>query len=85
MLKRGARDKYKPIRIVAICELFRLLDKFSEEKNASAPAVYKTLIFSLVESPGDSSVRYLFFCNFTSLFEQNSTIPIGLLVDPLIK
>jgi hypothetical protein len=33
MLKRGARDRHKPIRTVAICELFRLLDKFSEEKN----------------------------------------------------
>jgi hypothetical protein len=33
MLKRGARDKHKPIRIVAVCQMFRLLDKFSEEKN----------------------------------------------------
>lgn len=65
MLKRGARDRYKPIRTVAICELFRLLDKFSEEKNASAPAIYKTLIFSLVENPQDSMLRDIYFSNFT--------------------
>ena len=69
MLKRGARDKYRPIRIVAVCELFRLLDKFSEDKNTSAPSIYKTLIFSLVENPGDSNIRYLYFTNFQSLFE----------------
>jgi hypothetical protein len=71
MLKRGARDKYRPIRIVAVCELFRLLDKFSEERNTAAPSIYKTLIFSLVENPGDSNVRFLYYSNFTSLFEHN--------------
>lgn len=69
MLKRGARDKHKPIRTVAVCALFRLLDKFSEEKNNSAPAIYKTLIFSLVENPNDSTLRELYFVNFTALFE----------------
>jgi len=85
MLKRGSRDRHRPIRIVSICELFRLLDKFSEEKNPSAPAIYKTLIFSLVENPGDSNVRYLFFSNFQTLFETAPSIPIGLLIEPLIK
>jgi hypothetical protein len=85
MLKRGARDRHRPIRIVAVSELFRLLDKFSEEKNPSAPAIYKTLIFSLVENPQDSSVRALYFANFISLYESVHSIPIGLLLDPLIK
>jgi hypothetical protein len=69
MLKRGSRDKYKPIRTVAVCSLFRLLDKFSEEKNNSAPSIYKTLIFSLVENPNDSTLRELYYVNFTSLYD----------------
>lgn len=85
MLKRGARDRYKPIRTVAICELFRLLDKFSEEKNASAPAIYKTLIFSLVENPSDSMLRDIYFSNFIQLYEANPSIPVGLVIEPLIK
>jgi hypothetical protein len=85
MLKRASRDKHKPIRTVAICQLFRLLDKFSEEKNNSAPSVYKTLIFSIVENPYDSTLRELFFVNFISLFEAHPTIPVGLLIEPLIK
>jgi hypothetical protein len=69
MLKRGSRDKHRPIRTVAVCALFRLLDKFSEDKNNSAPSIYKTLIFSLVENPNDSIVRELYYINFTTLYE----------------
>lgn len=57
MLKRGARDKHRPIRTVAVALMFKLLDKFSEDKNSSAPSIYKTLIYSLVENPNESSVR----------------------------
>ena len=71
MLKRGARDKHRPIRTVSIALLFKLLDKFSEEKNNSAPTIYKTLIFSLVENPMDGTIRALYFTNFASLFEHN--------------
>jgi hypothetical protein len=85
MLKRGARDKHRPIRTVAVCSLFRLLDKFSEDKNSSAPSIYKTLIFSLVENPNESTLRELYFINFMALYESNQTIPVGLLVEPLIK
>lgn len=70
MLKRGARDKHRPLRTVSIALIFRILDKFAEEKNPSAPALYKTLIFSLVENPNDSSVREMYFTNFIQLFEQ---------------
>lgn len=69
MLKRGSRDKNRPIRTVSVCSLFRLLDKFSEEKNTSAPSIYKTLIFSLVENPNDSTLRELYYINFVSLFD----------------
>ena len=70
MLKRGARDKHRPLRTVSIALIFRLLDKFAEEKNPGAPALYKTLIFSLVENPNDSLVRELYFINFIQLFES---------------
>jgi|TARA_B110000285_G_C15100268_1_gene604581 hypothetical protein len=65
--------------------MFKLLDKFSAEKNPSAPAIYKALIFSLVESPVDQTVRELFLTNFQYLFSEVKQIPIGLLIDPLVK
>lgn len=44
--------------------MFKLLDKFSAEKNQAAPSLYKTLIFSLVENPEDQTTRELFLTNF---------------------
>lgn len=61
LLKKGCRDKYRPLRLVSICLLFKLLEKFSEEKNKAAPTIYKNLIFSLVEDPNDSTTRELYF------------------------
>jgi len=71
--------------MAATVYLFKLLDKFSETKNPAAPTMYKTLIFALIESPNDPTIRELYFTNFTNLFEINPNIPIGLLIDPLLK
>lgn len=57
MLKRAVRERVKPIRLAASAYLFRLLDSFGETKNKSAPVIYKTLIFALVENPSDPTVR----------------------------
>ena len=65
--------------------MFRLLEKFAEEKNSSAPVLYKALIFSLIENPGDIILREHYFNNFSFLFEQYANIPLNLLLDPLIK
>lgn len=50
--------------------MFRLLDKFSGDKNASAPALYKSLIFSLIENPSDIQIREHYYGNFAYLFEH---------------
>jgi len=65
--------------------MFRLLDKFAEEKNVSAPALYKALIFSLIENPADFNLREHYLWNFQYLFENQQTIPLNLLLEPLIK
>jgi len=51
--KKNIRDRSRQVRLVAGTQMFMLLDKFSAEKNSAAPNLYKTLIFSLVESPAD--------------------------------
>ncbi len=30
MLKRGSKDKYRPLRITTICQMFRLMSEFSK-------------------------------------------------------
>lgn len=82
---KNSRDQNQQVRIVTVTCMFKLLDKFSEEKNPSAPSIYKALIFSLVENPQDQTVRELFLTNFQYLFERVKQIPVGLLIDPLVK
>lgn len=65
--------------------MFRLLDQFSAQKNPAAPTLYKALIFSLVESPQEQTTREFFLLNFQKLFESVRSIPVGLLLEPLVK
>ena len=85
VMKRAVRERHKSIRLSSIAYLFRLLDKLSETKNKSAPMIYKTLIFSLVENPNDPTIREIYLTNFKELFTKNQSIPISLLMDPLLK
>ena len=70
ILKKSVRDRLRGLRIVTASLMFRLLDKFADEKNSSAPALYKSLIFSLIENPSDIQIREHYFSNFTFLFDQ---------------
>lgn len=75
----------RSVRTVTITQMFKLLDKFSSEKFQSAPTLYKQLIFSLVESPQDQTIRELYLTNFQYLYENMKSIPVGLLVEPFVK
>ena len=68
-----------------MAHMFKLLDKFAANKYVSAPTLFKALIFSLVENPNDQTVREMFLVNFSDLFNKFSSVPVGLLIDPLVK
>lgn len=65
--------------------LFKLLDELSVIKNNAAPLIFKTLIWQIVEHHSDLLIRELYYANFTCLFTRQQTIPIALLVEPLLK
>ena len=85
MLKRALREKTRVLKLTASGHLFTLLEKFAVEKNPSAPLIYKALVFSIVENPTDPTIREFYYSNFKVLFKKNVNIPIGLLLDPLLK
>ena len=85
MLKRACRELNRCVKITTTAFLFRLLDALSEERNWSAPIIYKTLVFNLVENPTDLTVRELYLKNFQDLFRKQPSIPIALLMEPLLK
>ena len=62
-----------------------MLDNFSSERNQFAPILYKTLIFSLIENHSNELLRAHIMSNFQFTFERITTIPVGILVDPLVR
>jgi hypothetical protein len=51
----------------------------------SAPVIYKSLIFTMIECFNGNLIREHYFKNFSYLFQTVPSIPIGLLVEPLMK
>ncbi|CAG9312103.1 unnamed protein product [Blepharisma stoltei] len=84
-IKRGARDKYRILKFGCLGKLFHLLDAFTAERNPYAPIIYKTLTFSLVENYDDPLVREFILANFISTFVNIQSIPVGIVVEPLVK
>lgn len=85
ILRKMSREKSNNARTVAISLMFRLLDQFAKDKNMSAPVIYKSLIFTMIESFNGNLIREHYFKNFSYLFQTVPSIPIGLLVEPLMK
>jgi len=85
VFKKNSRDRARPVRLVTAACMFKLLDKFSEEKNSAAPIIYKALIFAIIESPEEQTVREMYLLNFTQLFSIHQSVPIKMLLEPLIK
>ena len=76
MIKRAVRERTKSVSMAASVFFFRLLDSFSETKNKSAPVIFKTLIFELIENPNDPTIRSVYLSNFKSVFAVNKSIPV---------
>eukprot|EP00698_Gefionella_okellyi_P018549 TRINITY_DN5570_c0_g1_i1.p1 TRINITY_DN5570_c0_g1~~TRINITY_DN5570_c0_g1_i1.p1 ORF type:complete len:1254 (+),score=279.86 TRINITY_DN5570_c0_g1_i1:91-3852(+) len=85
VLKKGCRDVHTDIQVLSLGYMFGLLDSFIPSHNAFAPVLYKTLIFCLIENNGDDVVREYTVANMTILLETQPSIPVGILVEPLVK
>ena len=72
------------MKSVVICQIFRLLEVFAEEKLSVAPALYKCLVQNLCEED-NPLVRETYIHNFMQMFRANPSIPIALLAEPFVK
>lgn len=84
-LKKLTRDQVKGTCISALTLLFRLLYHFAETKNVYAPVVYKTLTFCMFENYNNISLRNVITTNFRQILNSIDSIPIGVVIDPLVK
>ena len=85
ILKKAARDIRKTLTVISLELMFRLLTKFATDKHASAPTVYKTLTFLLVEFYWEIDVREIMLQHFIDLYSNFESIPIAILCEPLLK
>ena len=84
-IKRALRDKNQLLTFACIGKMFQMIENFSLERNTFAPIIYKTLTFFVVEHYRDLMVREMVLSNFADIFEGNPAIPIGILLEPVIK
>jgi hypothetical protein len=85
LMKKGTRDRSILTVISSINLLFKLLDFFANSKNSFAPIFYKTLTFLCIENYANTWMRENFLRNFGELFKKFHSIPVNILLEPLIK
>lgn len=85
LLQKGCRNRSRVVKFSCMAKLFQLLQVFSDERNEYGPVIYKTLVFSLFENYEDILVREFLLSNFVVLFRVITSIPVGVLVEPLVK
>ena len=85
LLKKGARDSNLAVQVTALTCLFTLLDYFASSSESFAPYVYKTLIFSLIENHSNEVVRDFIMINMGNALENMDQVPVGVMVEPVVK
>ena len=85
LLKKGARDSNLSVQITSLTSLFLLLDYFANSNVSYAPYVYKTLIFSLIENHQNEVVRDYIMINLGNALETMTQVPVGVMVEPVVK
>ena len=81
---RSARGS-PSLQLGAVSCSFRLLRGLAESGSAYAPIVYKSLIFTLVESAHDSPVRDALMRQMASALSKHRNLPVAVLLDPLLR
>ena len=85
-LKKGCREEGNlEIQVEAHACLYALLDAFVESADRYAPLLYKTLIFSLMENHPNERLREFILCNMRMSLEKWQGLPIGIVIEPLVK
>ena len=85
LLKKAARDASLSLQIGALTNLFQLLGGFANEAHSYAPYIYKTLIFSLIENHSNEVAREFIVCNIIQTLESMPHVPVGVVVEPVVK
>jgi hypothetical protein len=61
------------------------LSELANIKNPKSPGIFKLLTFSFIENFNDEITREFMSFSFISLFQKHKSIPVAILLEPLIK
>lgn len=84
-LKRGVRDKNVALQHYSLAMGFSLFEDFLIAKRNYASNIYKTLVFTLLETHQQEHLREFLMANLSIVYQDNPAIPVSILVDPYIK
>lgn len=84
-LKNCFRDRMTMVRASAVAVTMEMLDHLIREKHSKAMALYQTLVVMVIEMDTSEPGREVVICNMTRLVASVSTLPVTLLVEPLVK
>ena len=84
-LKNCFRDRQTLVRTTAVAVTMELLDYLIQEKHPKAMTLYQTLVLMLVEMDNAETGREVVICSVTRLVKSVNTLPVSLLVEPLVK
>lgn len=73
------------MKIFTYHSLFRILDHLAISKDSHAALLYKKLVFSLIENFDNKEIREFLVSNFLRLIKRYSTIPVDILIIPMVK
>ena len=84
-LKRHSKDLASNLlRIASVRLMFNLLGHFAPIKNTFAPMIYKALTFTFIDFYDNNEMRDEIIKGFAHLFKNNQTIPVGILLKPML-
>lgn len=84
-LKNCFRDRQTMVRATAVAVTMELLIYMIKEKHAKAMVLYQTLVVMVIEMDASEPGREVVICNVTQLVSSVPTLPVSILVEPLVK
>ena len=84
-MKRGVRDKNSALQHFALALQIALLEDFALEKKTFAPNLYKSLVFTLLETHQQEQIREFLMANLSIIYQDIIAIPISILIEPFGK
>ncbi len=73
------------MKLATVGLMFKLLDQFAKSRDNQAPVIYKLLTFTMIENIHDDDIREFMLRCFTNVFSAHKTIPVGILVEPILR